>query len=214
MARFTRLTEQLTSSEQTSWKDQWQGRDRAQKERTKEQLQHYFVDHKGHMQKGQPLYSRRKQSQFQRFLLHSPSGKFEDWESTSEYDMDIEKELVQLTSELETRIKDLCSLEEEQPLEEETVQLVQMVIPVSSVTLAPPMEVDGALPTTMGPGWASVDGSMLEIFVTRGGQEDEEELEDYMDEQPCQQSVSFGIPWIRWMKETLTTTGSRNSLSP
>ncbi len=124
-AKFKQLAEQLTASEKNSWKDQWRGRDRRQQECTRERLQHYFVDKKAIMQREHPLYSVRKQSQYQRFSQESVSGRFEDWESTDEYDTNIDEEVAQLTSNLEERVAQVRELEAEQLSGDMTAQIVE-----------------------------------------------------------------------------------------
>ncbi len=134
------------------------------------------------MQKDHLLYLKRKQSQYLRFRKHSISGHFEDWESDSEYDTDIENELIQLTDELEARITALHTLEQQQPLEEETAQIVQLVVPVSAAMPAPQMEIDNAPLTTMGPGQVAADDQLPPVFTEGGMEEDDGLLEDYMEE--------------------------------
>ncbi len=140
-----------------------------------ERYNHYIMQQAGHMQKNQPLYSRWKQSQYQRFCVQPEGTKWEDRDSTSEYDTNIDEQLVQLTKDLQERIETLRSLQQEQPLEEETVALVGQVVPVQSAMPALPMEVDGALPTTMGPGQLEAGEGLPTIFLARTGEEETEE---------------------------------------
>ncbi len=170
------LAKQLNFSEERNWKDRYRGHDRAQQLRTEEWLRHYFVQQAGHMDRHHLLYSRRKQSQYQRFVMEPEGTRWEDQESTSEYDTDIDDWVEKLTEELQVMVKSLHDLQAQQPSEKETAQLVQQVVlPVASGTPVPPMEVDGTSVATMGPGQPATDKNMPDIFVKPG---EDEELEE------------------------------------
>ncbi len=149
------------------------------------------------MQKNQhALYSWRKQSQYQRFLMEPEGTRWEDWDSTSEYDTDIDEKVEKLTNNLQVRIDGLHALQEQQPPEEEVAQLVHQVVPVESVTPAL-MDVDGALPATMGPGRSDAEESMPPVFVeTEELEELEEDLTepDEVERQPAQAISMFLHP--------------------
>ncbi len=140
------------------------------------------------MQKGDPLYSRRKQSQYQRFLLDKMSNHFEDWESTSEYDTDIDEDLVHLTGQVQDRITTMRNLEAAQQPVEFVIQEVAAVISVAVPTTTPvpeAMDVDaGLLAPTMGPGTPVQESEMPEVFGPKGAEsaDDVELLTDYEDE--------------------------------
>ncbi len=70
-----------------------------------------------------------------RFWEGPEDAKWEDWESTSEYDTDIDDAVERLTNDLKARVDDLHALQEQQPPQEETAMLVQQVVlPVASGT--------------------------------------------------------------------------------
>ncbi len=55
----------------------------------------------------------------QHFQAEPPNAQWCDWESTSEYDMDIDAEAEKLTSELQTRVSALHALQEQQLMGED-----------------------------------------------------------------------------------------------
>ncbi len=112
--KFTELTRQLNYSEGNAWKDQYRAHDQAQLLRTGERHTHYFVQQRGHMDRSHALYSRRKQSQYQRFMESTESAKWEDRESTSEYDTDIDNDIEKLTDELQAMVQVLHDLQAQQ----------------------------------------------------------------------------------------------------
>ncbi len=134
------------------------------------------------MQSQHPLFSWRKQSQYQRFCEEPEDARWNKRDSTSEYDTDLNELLVKLTKDLQEHIDSLHTLRDEQPLEEESAALVQMVMPVESGMPAPSMEVDGAtvLQTTMGPGWLDAAENMPPIFLEHT-EEEEPEAEDVVE---------------------------------
>ncbi len=119
--KFTNLAKQLNFSEENSWKDWYRGCDRAQKLRTDEWLRHYSVQQAGHMDRHHALYSQQKQSQYQRFVMEPEGTRWEDRESTSEYDTDINETVEKLTDELQVMIDGLRDLQSQQPPEAEPV---------------------------------------------------------------------------------------------
>ncbi len=103
MEKFVQLAMQLSHSEKNDWHNQYRGNDRVQKECTEARYTHYFVHNGGPMQEGQDaLYSRRKQSKVQRFQAGPSDAQWVDWESTSEFNTDIDAEVEKLTSRLQT----------------------------------------------------------------------------------------------------------------
>ncbi len=81
------------------------------------------------MQKNQhALYSRWKKNQMQRFLAEPEGTRWEDWDSMSEYDTEIDGAVEKLTNELWARVEDLHALQQQQPPEEETARIVQKVV--------------------------------------------------------------------------------------
>ncbi len=112
--------------------------------------------------------------------------------------MDIEEELVQLTNEVKEHVKILRKLEAVQPSEEESAQVVALVVPVVAMMPTPAaMEIDAAPPaSTMGPGRAPADSQMPEIFAKRVRPEDEAELSDYMEEDEGERPVAAPLPPI------------------
>ncbi len=144
---------QLNFTEERSWKDRYRGHDQAQLLRTQARLKHYFVEQAGHLGRHHPLYSQWKQSQYQRFVAEPEGTRWEDRESTSEYDTDIDEVVEKLTNELQVMIQGLHDLQAQQLPEEVTAQLVQQVVlPVASEMPVLPMEIDSALEATMGSG--------------------------------------------------------------
>ncbi len=87
--------------------------------RTNEWLTHYFVERAGHLQKNRLLYSRRKQSQYQRFMEEPEGTQWEDRDPSSEYDTDIDEAVEKLTKDLKAKIDDLHALQEQQPPDKE-----------------------------------------------------------------------------------------------
>ncbi|MCP4676359.1 MAG: hypothetical protein GY854_12780, partial [Deltaproteobacteria bacterium] len=191
---FNSLAEQLTTSEQAVWRDQWRKRDQLQTERTRERYRHFFVDNKGLLYPGDALYSKRKQSTITRFMKESTTHQFEDWESTSEYDTDIEEELVRLTTEVGERVQGLQELQAAQLPEDQTAQEVQLVVSTVATEQVPDiwakdMEVDSTVPPapTMGPGMAAADTGMPSIFDQPAVEMEETELTDYEESDGEQQ---------------------------
>ncbi len=100
MSQFVKLASNLSHSEEKNWKDQYRGFDKAQKTRNDERYNHYFIQAAGPMQKDQhPLYSQWKQSKVRQFQAGPLEVKWADWESTSEYDTDIDDGIEQLRKE-------------------------------------------------------------------------------------------------------------------
>ncbi len=196
MEKFMQLAMQLSYSEKNQWHDQFRGNDRAQKECTDSWYIHYFVHNHGLMQEGQDaLYSLRMQSKVKRFKQELPDTKWLDWESTSEYDTDIDAEVENLTNKLQTRVDELRALQEQQLMEEETVQLVTwMVQPVVSTMPDPPVvdmhtTVAEAEPeTTMGPGQPAKTTEMPTIFTETG---DEQKEREQHEEDEAERAAQF-----------------------
>ncbi len=70
------------------------------------QYAHYRTEKRGLMQKGRDaLYSRRKQSQYTRWAKDLDQPQWVNWESTSEYDMDVDATVERLHEELRERVE-------------------------------------------------------------------------------------------------------------
>ncbi len=163
----------LSHSEKNDWHNQYRGNDRVQKECTEARYTHYFVHSGGLMQEGQDvLYSRQKQSKVQCFQVGPSDAQWADWESTSEFDTDINDEVENLTSRLQTQANYLRALQEQQMPDKATAQLVAQVVPPVAVTTPVPPLIDmdmlpaGAAPgTTLGPGQPARGMDMPELFA-------------------------------------------------
>ncbi len=81
---------------------------------------HYMRQKKGSMPKGvHMLYSKCKESQFNRWAEDQDQVHWVDWESTDEYDMDIDEEVAKMCGRLQERVMQFQSLASRQPPKEE-----------------------------------------------------------------------------------------------
>ncbi len=115
-----------------------------------------------------------------RFQQGPPHAKWLDWESTSEYDTDIDAEVEKLTNKLQTRVDELRALQEQQLMGEETAQIVTRVVQPMVSTMPDPPVVDMDMTvaevepgTTMGPGQPAKRMEMLAIFPETSNEQKE-----------------------------------------
>ncbi len=164
------LANQLMYSEQKDWLDALRKLDLAQSSRTSMRYTHWFMQKAGPMQRGQnTLYSSQKQSIWKCWKVEPGNPHWVDWESTSKYDTNCDKQVAHMPEKLQEHVTELQALRDEQLSGEEIAQVVSKVVaPVVTMTPIPEgMDTDavGARPEpTMGPGQLSPSPDMPLVF--------------------------------------------------
>ncbi len=136
------------------------------------------------------LYSKRKESQFNRWEADKDQVHWVDWESTDEYDMDIDAAAEQMCEKLQECIMRLQSLEAEQLSGAIIAEIVTDVVLPVVVAPAKEMDVSAAGPgATMGPG---TPVQLEEMLMVLDAEEREKRQESRKD---CSHHFSTRLIW-------------------
>ncbi len=152
-----KLADQLTSSDRCNWLDEVAKLDKAHKARASAWYMHYVLEQKGPMQKNYDrLYLKHKQSMHRRWKSDLDLMHWVHWESTDEYDTDVDATTEELHGTLQARVEQMQSLEAAQLPEAVIAEVVMHVVAPMVATMLTPEDMDmtGAGPgtTSMGPG--------------------------------------------------------------